>query len=458
MYGGENYWIAKILFQKGLASVYLIAFLVAYRQYSGLVGKDGILPIESFIEDKEFSEALSIFYFFNSDRFLKFSATSGILLSVIALTGTADIFGNLSYMTVWGSMWFLFLSFKNTGQEFYPSGNSLVEAGFLAIFLAPGIATPLLLVVLFRWFLFRMIFGAGLIKIVKGDEKWRDLTALNYFYKIQGSPNPLSKYFHKLPESVKKSGALFNHVVLLIVPFLFFAPQPYASIAGALIILHQLLILLSGNFYWLNLLTMTATAFTFSDELLIQLGAPDLAQGVTFSSFSGATIVLAGLIGIRSIPAVHNMLTGQDFSSTSYSPLRLVNTYGRYSIVYKEKKEVIIKGFKNGEWQEYEFYGKTSKLKRPRFIAPYTHRLDDVLWFVAHKPGENREFTGKILSKLKQGENKVESLFRDVHFEEPPEKIKAEIYRYDFDDKEDRDYWRREKIDEILQIGQENSS
>ena len=78
MYGGENYWIAKILFQKGLASVYLIAFVIAYRQYSGLVGEDGILPIESFIEDKEFSEVLSIFYFFNSDRFLKFSATSGI--------------------------------------------------------------------------------------------------------------------------------------------------------------------------------------------------------------------------------------------------------------------------------------------------------------------------------------------------------------------------------------------
>ena len=453
MFEGESYWIAKILFQKGLASVYLIAFLVAYRQYSGLVGQNGVLPIESFIEDKDFQEVFSIFYFFNSDRFLKFSALSGILLSLIALTGTADIFGNLSYMVVWSLMWFLFLSLKNTGQRFYSSGNSLVEAGFLAIFLVPGIsATPLLLVGLFRWFLFRMMFGAGLTKILKEDEKWKDLTALNYFYKIQGSPNPLSKYFHKLPEFTKKSGVLFNHAVLLVVPFFFFAPQPYASIAGALTILHQLLILLSGNFYWLNLLTIVATAFTFSDEILMQLGAPSFTQAVASSSSSGTILVLAGLIGVRSVPAIHSMLTSQNFSSTSYSPLRLVNTYGRYSRVYKEKKEVVIKGYKNGEWQEYEFYGKTSKLERPRFIAPYTHRLDDVLWFVAHKPEENREFTGKILSKLKQGERKVESLFRDIPFDKPPEKIKAQIYRYDFNDKEDGDYWKREKIDEILQV------
>jgi len=119
------------------------------------VGENGLLPISDFVEDKNFSRVFSIFYFFRSDTAIKTSAFTGIILSFSALAGLPSILGEWSHWVIWSSMWFLFLSFRNTGQKFYSSGSCLAEAGFLAIFLLPGKEVPALLVLLFRWFLFR---------------------------------------------------------------------------------------------------------------------------------------------------------------------------------------------------------------------------------------------------------------------------------------------------------------
>ena len=45
-------------------------------------------------------------------------------------------------------------------------------------------------------------------------------------------PNPLSWYFHWLPHGVHAAGVVINHVTEVIVPFAYFAPQPFAAIAG----------------------------------------------------------------------------------------------------------------------------------------------------------------------------------------------------------------------------------
>ena len=79
-----------------------------------------------------------------------------------------------------GLLWLLYLSFVNVGQTFYGFGweTLLLESGFLAIFLGGWTTTPSIwLVWMYRWLLFRVMFGAGLIKI-RGDSCWRDLTCL----------------------------------------------------------------------------------------------------------------------------------------------------------------------------------------------------------------------------------------------------------------------------------------
>ncbi len=167
-------------------------------------------------------------------------------------------------------MWALYLSFVNVGQTFYAFGweSMLCEAGFFAIFLgsmdtAPR-AIPLWII---RWMEFRVMFGAGLIKL-RGDPCWRNLTCLDYHYETQPIPNPLSWYFHWVPHWTHHAGVAFNHFVELVVPFAYFAPQPIATVAGLITIVFQLLLMLSGNLSFLNLLTIVIAIPMLDTRLL----------------------------------------------------------------------------------------------------------------------------------------------------------------------------------------------
>jgi hypothetical protein len=134
-----------------------------------------------------------------------------------------------------GALWVLYISFVNVGQTFYAFGweSILLEACFYAIFLGSRRTTPQTIGIwLLRWLLFRLMFGAGLIKM-RGDPCWRDLTCLDYHYETQPMPNPLSWFFHWAPAWTHQSGVLFNHFSELVVPFAYFLPQPISAIAGA---------------------------------------------------------------------------------------------------------------------------------------------------------------------------------------------------------------------------------
>src|SRR5436189_3868404 len=105
---------------------------------------------------------------------------------------------------------------------------------------------------MYRWVRFRLMFGAGLIKL-RGDPCWRDLTCLVYHYQSQPIPNPLSWYFNRLPLSVNKGGVLFNHLAELVAPFGYFVPLgAVRNAAGIITVLFQGTLILSGNLSWLN--------------------------------------------------------------------------------------------------------------------------------------------------------------------------------------------------------------
>ncbi len=456
VYGEESYWIAKFIFQRGIALVYFTAFLIAFRQVKGLLGEKGILPVREFVEDKEFGEVVSLFYFFPKGMHIRFFTGLGLLISVLSFLGIPDILGTWAYVAAWGLMWAIFLSLKNVGQKFYLSGNALLEAGFLAIFLGPFTFTaPIIMILLLRWFLFRMIFGSGLCKVKSGGE-WLNLNSLDHFFETQGSPNPLSWYFHNLPGSLKKIGVLFTHFNLLILPFLLFMPQPVAGIAGLTAIGMQILLILSGNFYWLNLITITAATTTLSDSFWIQLTGISTPEFVSAYSYPSLPLILAGLIGILSLKPVYYMLTSEKFPSSSYSMLRIVNTYGRYPTVPEERKEIIIKGFSDGKWKEYRFKQKPDATdRRPPQVAPYNHKLDDVLWLAAHEPEENR-WIENLGERLLENEDAVVDLLTEAPFKSSPEKIRISLYNYRFTTPEERsetgDWWRRERVETLFEI------
>ena len=191
---GDDYWIARLVFQRALGLIYLVAFLVAARQFVPLLGANGLLPVPDFIRAVPFRRSPSLFYRRYSDRLALAAAWTGVGLAVAVVLGVPDLVPAPITMLVWAALWALYLSFVNVGQTFYAFGweTLLLETGFLAIFLGPAsVAPPITILYLVRWLVFRVEFGAGLIKL-RGDECWRDLTCLYYHHETQPMPNPLS--------------------------------------------------------------------------------------------------------------------------------------------------------------------------------------------------------------------------------------------------------------------------
>src|ERR1051326_8548092 len=243
-------WLVRLLFQRFLAAIYVIAFIVVLRQFKPLLGERGLLPAPQFLDRVTFRDAPSLFCWRYSDRLLVIVGWAGVLLSVAALLGISELGPIWLSMATWLVLWFLYLSTVNIGQKFYGFGweSMLLEAGFFTAFMGPSHDRPSLIpILILRWMLFRTEFGAGLIKL-RRDSCRPAPPCLYYHYETQPLPNPLSWYFHRLPKRLHRFSVVFSHFVQVVAPFGLFAPQPVAAIDGALIIVHQLLLIVSGNY------------------------------------------------------------------------------------------------------------------------------------------------------------------------------------------------------------------
>jgi hypothetical protein len=456
---GKDHWLTRLVFQRGLALVYLIAFLVAANQFVPLLGERGILPVPSFVQQVPFSAAPSLFFLFPRDWAFSGAAWLGVALSLLALSGLSEKRGWLFSAVTWGAMWLLYLSFVNVGQTFYAFGweTMLLEAGFLAIFLGPERTVPSLIVIfLIRWMLFRTMFGAGLIKI-RGDSCWRDLTCLYYHYETQPMPNPFSWYFHWLPKPVHRFGVLFNHFTELVVPFAYFAPQPIAAVAGLITIYFHLWLMASGNFSFLGLLTIVLATSTLSDRWLgkVVRRAPP-AELASPRTHRYAVLALAVVVAVLSIQPVLNLLSPGQAMNASYDPLHLVNTYGAFGSITRPRYEVIVSGTNDAVigadtvWREYEFKAKPGDPdRRPPQIAPYHLRLDWMMWFCGFTPWYQEPWFVNFVAKLLQDDEKALSLMAENPFpDRPPRFVRALLYEYRFTTPAERRktgaWWSRE--------------
>jgi len=455
----SGYWLTRLLLQRGIGFIYLIAFLVVVNQFRPLCGGKGLLPVSRFLQATTFRESPSIFFFLPKDGAFAFFGWCGVLLAILATTGLSERFGTGISMTVWLLLWVLYLSFVNIGQTFYGFGweSILLESGFLAIFLGAAHAEPsAVLIWLFRWVLFRVIFGAGMIKL-RGDPCWQDLSCLDYHFETQPMPNPLSWYFHWLPGWLHKTGVLFNHLVEVVAPFCYFAPQPVSAIAGILVILFQGTLLVSGNFSWLSLLTLILAFSTFDDALpgrLLPLGPPPLEPQSQFQA--GVIWGVALLVALLSLKPVRNLFSPHQVMNTSYNPYHLVNSYGAFGSITRERYEIVLEGTDEAvitpmtRWHEYGFRGKPGDPGRmPPQIAPYHLRLDWLMWFAAMPSPYYDPWFIHLLAKLLEGDAPTISLLKTNPFpHRPPLYLRALHYRYRFTTPEERqqtgNWWQRE--------------
>ncbi len=470
LWSDTGYRLTRFLFRRGLALTYLVAFLVAARQFRPLAGEDGLLPLDARLDRRDFADRPTLFHLVPDDRAIAAAAWAGVALSVLALLGVTDRFGTAVSMASWGLLWALYLSFVNAGGTFYGFGweSMLLETGFLAIFLGgSGVAAPAVVVWLLRWVLFRNMLGAGLIKL-RGDDCWRDLTCLDYHYQTQPMPNPASWWAHHLPEPAHRAGVVVNHVVEVAVPFLYFAPQPVAAVAGVATVLFQAWLMVTGNFSWLNFLTVVLATSTFSDAMLspvlggvesVLLLPPAGAVAAVPLALQVAVVLLAVVVAVLSVRPVRNLLSSTQAMNAGWDPLHLVNTYGAFGSVTRERYEVVLEGTTDEEvtadteWRAYEVPGKpTDPERRPPQIAPYHHRLGWQLWFAAMSPTLRRHpWVLRLVEKLLAGDEGTLSLLRSDPFDgEAPTHVRALRYRYRFTTPEERAetgrWWARERV------------
>jgi hypothetical protein len=459
-----SYWFSRFIFERGLALIYLIGFICVVNQFIPLLGERGLLPVARFVRAVPFRSSPSIFYLCPTDRAFRIAGGLGVLLSLVALSGLLQHRSAIAGGVVWALLWILYLSFTNVGQTFYGFGweSLLCEAGFFTIFAGATNTPPdLLLNWIYRWTLFRLMFGAGLIKM-RGDVCWRNLTCLDYYYETQPIPNPLSWYFDWLPRRVLHGGVLFNHFVELVVPFGFFLPQPFAGIAGIITILFQLGLIVSGNLSWLNWLTIVLAFTTLDNRFLswLPITIPPLRPIPQPQRI--VTYALAALVAWLSIPPVMNMLSSRQAMNMAFNSLQIVNTYGAFGSITRERNEIAIEGTSDETltgktvWREYQFKGKPGELaRRPPQIAPYHLRLDWLMWFAAMDSPQDEPWFAPLLQHLLQGDTATLGLLRGNPFpDRPPVWIRAELYRYEFTTPAERkatgNWWKRTLVGEYF--------
>ncbi len=474
--GAPSYWLTRFSVLRLLGFIYAVAFLVAANQILPLIGSDGLLPVGPFLgrvsaalgsRGAGFMRLPSIFWLGHSDGALLGAAWAGFALSCAVMAG----FANALILAI---LWALYLSFVHVGQDWYGYGweFQLLETGFLAIFLCPllnplpfsGPKPPVAVIWLLRWLIFRIMLGAGLIKI-RGDSCWRDLTALYYYFETQPIPNPLSRWFHFLPRWELEGGVLLNHAAELLAPWFVFGPRRARHVAGAVIVVFQGVLILSGNLSFLNWLTIVPALACFDDSLWSRIlprrmvAAAERAAGNArpCRPLAAAAWALVLAVACLSYWPLANLVSSHQVMNSSFDdPLELVNTYGAFGSIGRERINIVFEGTDSAVpddrsvWKPYPYRGlPVDPSSRPPQIAPYQLRLDWQMWFAAMGTPAEYPWTLGLVWKLLHNDPGAVGLFASNPFPAtPPRFVRASAYRYRFADPSSRpgEWWERERL------------
>ena len=140
----------------------------------------------------------------------------------------------------------------------------------------------------------------------------------------------------------------------------------------------------------------------------------------------------------------------------SYDPLELVNTYGAFGTIGRERTNIIFEGTEarllndKAVWKPYVYRGLPVDLStRPPQVAPYQLRLDWQMWFAAMGDPRQYPWTLNLIWKLLHNDPGAIGLFASNPFpDKPPTYIRATLYRYSFapPGNEGDLWWNREPL------------
>lgn len=466
-----TWFLARRAFLFLLGLVYLLAFLSLWTQVDGLIGQEGIHPVETYLKDAEahwgserFWQMPTLFWLYAGDGFLQLVCLLGIGASLLVM---ANHKVGWALLTAWG----LYLSLFHVAQPFlgFQWDTLLLETGVLALFLVPwageASAPSTFILFLLRFLLFRLVFSSGLVKLISQDPTWKDFTALYYHYETQPLPTWIGWYAHQLPHGFQEFSVACNFIIQLGVVFLIFGPRRIRYMGCAILVFHQVLIFLTGNYCFFNLLTLALCLLLLDDTILsrwlpLKSSAPKDTIPVAIWKkrfFAGlGAMALAISIMLYTVPL---LVTSGNYPSiyigiaNAIRPLHLFNSYGLFAVMTTSRPEIIILGSDDREnWFPYEFKWKPGNVrKKPEFIAPHQPRLDWQMWFAALSNYERNPWLIQFMIRLLQGSSPVIDLLEKNPFpSNPPKYMQAVVYDYRFTDFETRNrdgsWWTRKLL------------
>jgi lipase maturation factor 1 len=450
-----TYSHARCWFLRMLGAIYLIAFLSFWVQADGLIGVHGISPVHQLLDAakaelgrRAWFALPSLCWFNSSNGFIHFLCAAGVTFSTLLLIGLIP--------AVCPPLLFaLYLSLTIAGQTFFSFQWDilLLEVGFLAIFLAPGKwwlrseasrAPARVTIFLLQFLLFKLMLMSGIVKLTSGDPSWWNLSALDYHYWTQPLPTFLGWWADKSPEWLKHGSTAATLFIELVVPFLICCPRRLRLIACGLFVGMQIVIGLTGNYAFFNLLTIALCLFLIDDQAWPR--ASGLTKVETRLSNRGWSAIPAVLVLVLTMPLnallFFNALQPEapwPWLLTSYyslvEPFRIVNDYGLFRVMTKDRSEIIIEGSDDGiDWRPYVFKWKPGPLdRRPGFVEPHQPRLDWQMWFAALGDARQSEWFYGLMQRLLENSPPVTRLLANNPFpDKPPRYLRAELYRYRF--------------------------
>jgi predicted DCC family thiol-disulfide oxidoreductase YuxK len=473
-----SFCLASWLFLRLLGIVYFFAFLSLATQIVGLVGQSGILPAKEYLAIVHARVGLERYWFFPTLAWLNSSDAALRLMTVGGVIGSVLLIFDIAPVLVLLALWVFYLSLATAGQDFmgFQWDSLLLEAGFLAIFLAPWRlslrrqpqAPPPKIPRWLLWFLlFRLMFSSGVVKLASGDPAWRSLTALEYHYYTQPLPTPIAWYMHLAPAWFQHASVVFMFFVELAVPFLIVAPRLCRFVGGGFLVLLQLLIALTGNYAFFNLLTISLCVLLYDDAFLARFFPRALAERLrvpapkprraAFRRWVTAPIATAifaaGLLQLVDVLSMWRVPPSALQILSDLEAVRIVNGYGLFAVMTTSRSEIVIEGSNDGNtWMAYEFKYKPGDLRRrPPWVEPFQPRLDWQMWFAALGDYRSSPWFSRLMLRLLQGSPPVLVLVKRNPFPlAPPKYIRAVVYDYHFTTWSERraqgEWWHRRRL------------
>jgi predicted DCC family thiol-disulfide oxidoreductase YuxK len=447
------YQRTSALLTRGVGLVALCAFLSWWSQAAGLVGSDGILPVARYfaaaaaeLGPRGWWQLPSLYWLSSADW----------MTTALCAAGTLSALGLL--LRIWPAPaalvgYVCYLSLEYGGQVFlqYQWDVLLVETLFVIAILN---LRPRVGIWLTRLLLFRFMLLSGAVKLLSGDPTWRTLTALDFHFETQPLPTVIAWYAHQLPQGLLHAGVAATFTIELVLPFCIFMPRNLRLVAAIGFVLLEVLILLTGNYNFFNLLTIVLCLALLDDRALGD-GASRPQRQQTSLAWRGLWVGMAAL-GLFQIHATLDRASVRNWELgilRAVQPLQLVNSYGLFAVMTTRRDELVVEGSDDGEtWRELPFRFKPQQVDRaPRWVAPLQPRLDWQMWFAALTTREAAPWFDDFVVQLLRGAPPVVNLLAPSPFDkEPPRFVRVLRYRYRFTSFAERRvsgaWWRREYV------------